>query len=214
MFSGLIKNIGNVRKFRDEIITIQSNLKPDIGASIAVNGACLTIINFKDREFDALLSKETRDLIAIENLNGKVHLEEALSLSDKLDGHIVQGHIDCVGIIEKIQKQENGFDFIINFDPKYKPLIIPKGSIAIDGISLTINEVFDNSFRITIIPHTFYKTLFSTYQSKRRVNIETDIIAKSLYHMLKSMDFDTKNLNRNNKKSIDYKMIDSILASY
>ncbi|RAX54679.1 riboflavin synthase [Helicobacter sp. 16-1353] len=206
MFSGLVRNIGIVKNINNELITIQSDLKPKIGASIAVNGACLTVTRFANNEFDALLSKETRDLIALENLNGKVHLEEALSLNDKLDGHIVQGHIDCIGVIESIQKNQNGFDFIIKFNINKAPLIVPKGSIAIDGISLTINSIKNDNFRLTIIPHTFYETLFHTYKPQRRVNIETDIINRSIYHILSTMNIDSKDSR--------WKVIDSILASY
>ncbi|RDU64716.1 riboflavin synthase [Helicobacter sp. MIT 14-3879] len=205
MFSGVINNIGIVKKLSSETITIKSSLKPKIGASIAVNGVCVTVIKYKNYEFDAILSKETRDLIALENLNGKVHLEEALKLSDKLDGHIVQGHIDCIGIIKKIQKNQNGFDFTISFDSSKYPLIVPKGSIAIDGISLTINDVNSDTFRLTIIPHTFYETLFHTYKVERRVNIETDILNRSIYHMLKTSNF---------KKESKWEYIDSILMNY
>lgn len=205
MFSGLVKNIGIVKKFSGEIITIQSDIKPQIGASIAVNGACLTVVRFKDKEFDAILSKESRDNIAVENLRDKVHLEEALTLKDKLDGHIVQGHIDCIGIITKIQQNENGIDFYIQFDEEKIPLIVPKGSIAIDGISLTINSLKNNIFKITIIPHTFYNTLFHTYTINRRVNIETDIINRSVYHILQHTKSDHK---------LKWNDIDSILSSY
>lgn len=212
MFSGLIKNIGIVRQLKGEIITIQSDLKPQIGASIAVNGACLTVTRFENNEFDAILSKETRDLIALENLHKKAHLEEALSLSDKLDGHIVQGHIDCIGLIESIQKNQNGFDFIIKFDTNKAPLIVPKGSITIDGVSLTVNSVINDTFRLTIIPHTFYETLFHTYKPKRRVNIETDIINRSVYHILNCLNLDSKN-NKDSAIS-KWQTIDSILANY
>ena len=160
MFSGLVKHIGIVKKFSGEKITIKSDLVPKIGASIAVNGICLTATRYKDGEFDAILSKESRDNIAIENLKDKVHLEEALTLNDKLDGHIVQGHIDCIGIIKKIEQNENGFDFYIKFDESKIPLIVPKGSIAIDGISLTINSIQKNilslqSFLIHLKIHYF-----------------------------------------------------------
>ncbi len=205
MFSGLVTHIGEVVRLNNEIITIKSKLSPKIGASIAVNGTCLTTINTKNNEFEALLSTETRNLIALENLHGKVHLEEALGVSDRFDGHIVQGHIDGIGIIESIKKNDNGFDFFITFDKSLKPLIIPKGSICIDGISLTVNEILENSFRLTIIPHTFYNTLFHTYKPKRRVNIETDIIVRSIYHMLSIQNTD---------KTLQWNTINSILASY
>lgn len=205
MFSGLVKNIGIVKKFDGEILTIKSDIKPKIGASIAVNGACLTATRYKNGEFDVILSKESRDNIAIENLKDRVHLEEALMLSDRLDGHIVQGHIDCTGEIKKIKQSENGFDFYIQFDDDKIPLIVPKGSITIDGISLTINSLQENVFKLTIIPHTFHNTLFHTYKIKRRVNIETDIINRSIYHILQ---------HTKSKSTPKWSEIDSILSSY
>ena len=205
MFSGLVKHIGIVKNFSGETITIKSDIKPTIGASIAVNGICLTATRYKNGEFDVVLSKESRDNIAIENLKDRVHLEEALTLNDRLDGHIVQGHIDCIGIIRKIEKNENGFDFYIEFDESKIPLIVPKGSIAIDGISLTINSLQKNIFKLTIIPHTFKNTLFHTYQINRRVNIETDIINRSIYHILKHIKVES---------APNWRDIDSMLLSY
>lgn len=204
MFSGLIRNIGVVKHFSGEKICIESNIKPQIGSSIAINGICTTTTKYTNNTFEAFLSKETRSIIAVENLKGKVHLEEALRLNDRLEGHIVQGHIDCIGVIECITKNENSFDVIISFDKSKAPLIVPKGSIAIDGVSLTINDVKDNTFRLTIIPHTFNETLFHTYQVKRRVNIETDILNRSIFHMLNKLD---------SKDSIQ-NTIDSILLNY
>ncbi len=205
MFSGLVKNIGFVKQFSGETITIKSDIKPKIGASIAVNGICLTVTRYNDNEFDAILSRESRDNVAIENLSGNVHLEEALMLNDRLDGHIVQGHIDCIGIITKIQRNENGFDFYIKFNKDKAPLIVPKGSIAIDGISLTVNSINNDIFKLTIIPHTFNNTLFHTYKINRRVNIETDIINRSIYHILKNIE---------QKSAPKWSDIDSILSSY
>ncbi|MDE6886604.1 MAG: riboflavin synthase [Helicobacteraceae bacterium] len=204
MFSGLVKVLGEVVDLKDDIITIKSVLSPKIGASIAVNGICLTAMDFKNDKFSAALSKESRDNIALENLCGKVHLEEALAFGDRFDGHIVQGHIDSIGVIEDIRQNQNGFDFYIKYDKNIKNLLIPKGSICIDGISLTINEVLDSIFRLTIIPHTYNNTLFHQYKPKRRVNIETDIIARSLFHFISN-----KRQGENG-----WREIDSILASY
>lgn len=204
MFSGLVRNIGVVRHFSGEKISIESDISPQIGASVAINGICTTVTKYSNRTFEAILSKETRSVVALENLTNKVHLEEALRLSDRLDGHIVQGHIDSIGIIESISKNENSFDIIISFDNALAPLIVPKGSIAIDGVSLTINEVQNSTFRLTIIPHTFNETLFHTYKVKRRVNIETDILNRSIFHML----------SRLKSKQTTWDSIDSILLGY
>ena len=190
MFSGLVRNIGVVERFEGGKIAIRSNLRPKIGASIAINGICTTAISTQGGVFCAILSSETQKCVALENLQiprTKVHLEEALRASDRMDGHIVQGHIDSIGEILRVERSENGFDFIIAYPQEIRPLLVPKGSVAIDGISLTINAVDSASFRLTIIPHTFDNTLFHTYKPARRVNIETDIFARSIHHILQNM---------------------------
>ena len=126
-----------------------------------------------------------------------------MRLSDRLEGHIVQGHIDTIGKITKISKLQNGIDFYISLPNEYMKFIIPKGSVAIDGISLTINEVYEDSFRLTIIPHTFENTLFKEYKINRRINIETDMFARYLYYMFKK-----------DKVNTSWRDIDSIMALY
>jgi riboflavin synthase len=202
MFTGLIREMATVTDLRNNFLTLKSSYKPNIGDSIAINGACLTVVKKSDTTFTVELSPETQSLIAIENLKGKVHMEPAMQLSDRLEGHIVQGHIDTVGEITKIHQLSNATDFYIKLPAKYIKYIIPKGSIAIDGISLTVNEVFTDSFRLTIIPHTLQNTLFKSYKKGTKVNIETDMFARYLYHMFSG------------KKEITWDTIDGILASY
>lgn len=187
MFNGLIREIGKIKSFSNNKLKIISKLKPKIGDSIAVNGACLTVTKTFPDGFEVELSPETQKKIAIENYqNGKkVHLEEALRFGDKIDGHLIQGHIDAIGEILEIKKNRNSYDVVIKTDPKIMKYIAPKGSIAIDGVSLTINDVFSDRFRLTIIPHTFENTLFKEYKIHQRVNIETDLFARYIYNMLK-----------------------------
>lgn len=222
MFSGLVKNIGVVIKFDGEMIAVKSTIRTEVGASIAINGICTTAISTNGDIFRAILSKETRKCVALENLQlprAKVHLEEALRLSDRLDGHIVQGHIDSIGEIVRVERSENGFDFIIAYPQEIRPLLVPKGSITIDGVSLTLNAVDSQTFRLTIIPHTFETTLFHTYKPTRRVNIETDIFNRSVYHILQNMG-DLGELTReytcDSAKSTEskWRQIDSILLGY
>ncbi|MGX2982542.1 riboflavin synthase [Helicobacter sp. 23-1045] len=223
MFSGLVKNIGVVESFSDEVIAIRSSLRPQIGASIAIDGVCTTVISLNGDIFCAHLSKETRDCIALENLlkpRAQVHLEEALRVSDRLDGHIVQGHIDSVGEILRVERSENGFDFIIAYPSEIRAMLVPKGSVAIDGVSLTINAVTSRDFRLTIIPHTFNNTLFHTYRPARRVNIETDIFVRSVYHIVKNMgDLGANLIDFGRESALDsaeskWQKIDNILMSY
>ena len=128
-----------------------------------------------------------------------------MQLTDRFEGHIVQGHIDCVGTVVKIIPKENATDFIIAVEPQYIRYIIPKGSITIDGVSLTINDVYENSFRLTIIPHTLRETLIRDYKIGTKVNIETDLFARYIEHILK---------NRDKKKTMSWSDIDKIQMSY
>ncbi|WP_104697948.1 MULTISPECIES: riboflavin synthase [unclassified Helicobacter] len=184
MFSGVIREIALVKDFKNNILTLQSKHKPNIGDSIAVNGTCLTVIKNTQDGFALELSQNTKNLIALENYTKSVHIEPAITIQDRLDGHILQGHIDGVGKILGIKKIANQVEFTIQAPKSILLLCIPKGSIAIDGISLTISEVYQDSFQVTIIPHTYQNTLFHSYQINRRVNIETDILVRSVYHLL------------------------------
>jgi riboflavin synthase len=203
MFTGLIRELATVKSMENDFLTLRSEYKPNIGDSIAINGACLTVVKLSGSEFTVELSDESKKLLAVENLNGKVHMEPAMKLSDRLEGHIVQGHIDTVGEIVKINKQTKAYDFFIKVDEKFMKFIIPKGSITIDGVSLTVNSIENKSFRLTIIPHTMKNTLFETYKIGTRVNIETDMFARYLYHM-----FGDK------KSSMSWDTIDGIMARY
>ena len=205
MFTGLIREIGRVKKYHNNILTIESKYRAKIGDSIAINGVCLTVIKVNSDGFDLELSDETRSIIDSSKISGEVHIEPAMQLTDRFEGHIVQGHVDCVGEVIKIISKENATDFIIAVEPKYIAYIIPKGSITIDGVSLTINDVYENSFRLTIIPHTLRETLIKNYKIGTKVNIETDLFARYIEHILK---------NRDKKRAISWSDIDKIQMSY
>ncbi|MBP9565867.1 MAG: riboflavin synthase, partial [Sulfurospirillum sp.] len=168
MFTGLIREFAEVVSYANNILTLRATYKPAIGDSIAINGACLTVIELFEGGFSVELSLESRSLLALENLKGKVHMEPALALGDRLDGHMVQGHVDCVGIIEKLNQRENGLDIEVSIPKASLKFVIPKGSVSIDGVSLTVNDVMKEGFRLTIIPHTLEKTLIASYKVGRR----------------------------------------------
>ncbi|MEO1958362.1 MAG: riboflavin synthase [Nautiliaceae bacterium] len=190
MFNGLVRELAKIKSLSNNKLTLKSKYIPKIGDSIAVNGVCLTATKIYSDGFEVELSPETQKIIAIENYaTGKlVHIEPALRFGDRIDGHLIQGHIDAIGEILEIKKNKNSYDVIIKTSPNIMKYIIPKGSIAIDGVSLTINEVFSDRFRLTIIPHTFENTLFKYYKPLQRVNIETDMFARYLYHMFKKKE--------------------------
>ncbi len=202
MFTGLIREFATVVSYQNNILTLKAKYKPDIGDSIAVNGVCLTVISLGEGVFGVELSGETRSIMAVKNLKGRVHIEPAMKLSDRLEGHIVQGHVDCVGVIKSIKKNQNATDFFISCPKEFSKYIVPKGSIAIDGVSLTVNEVSSEQFRLTIIPHTLAQTLFGEYRLNQEVNIETDMFARYIYHMISG------------KKSPTWEDIDSMMAKF
>ncbi len=155
--------------------------------------------------FDLELADETRSIIDESKISGKVHIEPAMQMSDRFEGHIVQGHVDCVGTVKEITALENATDFIIEVEKKFITHIIPKGSITIDGISLTVNDVGENSFRLTIIPHTLRETLMCNYEVGTKLNIETDVFARYIDHILQ---------HRSAKKSMSWDDVDNLQMVY
>ncbi|PCM56493.1 riboflavin synthase, partial [Campylobacter sp. BCW_8712] len=111
MFNGLIREIAKVQSYQNNTLSLKAKYRPNLGDSIAVNGACLSVTKLYEGGFEVELSRESRTHIAIENLKDKVHIESALRYGDRIDGHLMQGHIDFIGTLEKIQKDENGVDF-------------------------------------------------------------------------------------------------------
>ncbi|HEF3276890.1 TPA: riboflavin synthase [Campylobacter jejuni] len=184
MFNGLIREIAKVQSYQNNTLSLKAKYRPNLGDSIAVNGACLSVTKLYEAGFEVELSRESRTHMAIENLKDKVHIEPALRYGDRIDGHLMQGHIDFIGTLEKIQKDENGVDFYISLPKEAMKFMAEKGSIAVDGVSLTINEILKNGIRLTIIPITFKETLFKDYQVGRKINIESDLLARYIYAQL------------------------------
>jgi len=184
MFTGLIREMATVKQYGGNRLSLRASYRPKLGDSIAINGACLSVVSVESDGFTVELSPETQGIIATENLKGKVHMEPAMLLGDRLEGHIVQGHIDTVGTVESITDNGNSYDVVISVDKKFIPYIVPKGSIAIDGVSLTVNDVYESGFRLTIIPITMRETLFGSYKKGTKVNIETDMFARYIAHFL------------------------------
>jgi riboflavin synthase len=184
MFTGLIRETATVKRYANNILSLRAEYRPKIGDSVAVNGVCLTVIGLHSDGFDVELADETRAVIDERRLHGRVHIEPAMQMHDRFEGHIVQGHVDTLGTVERITPGENGTDFYITLPPEYLRFIVPKGSIAIDGVSLTVNAVDDRGFHLMIIPHTLHNTLIGTYRIGTRVNIETDMFARYIDHLL------------------------------
>ncbi len=203
MFTGLIREMAEVKNYSGNTLSLRAKHKPKPGDSVAINGACLSVTQIASDGFSVELSPETQKLIATENLKGRVHIEPAMMMGDRFEGHIVQGHIDTVGTVTQIKNNGNSYDVYIAIDKKFIPYIVPKGSIAIDGVSLTVNEVLEESFRLTIIPITMKETLFGSYKKGSRVNIETDMFARYIAHFLKHQ-----------QKSLSWDDVDHISSLY
>ncbi|AHK74824.1 riboflavin synthase [Campylobacter coli] len=188
MFNGLIREIAKVKSYQNNVLNLKANYRPNLGDSVAVNGACLSVTKLHNDGFELELSHESRKHIAVQNLKDKVHIEPALRYGDRIDGHLMQGHIDFIGRLEKIEKDENGVDFYIALPKEAMKFMARKGSIGIDGVSLTINEIIENGVRLTIIPITFKETLFKEYEIGREINIESDLLARYIYAQMQDKD--------------------------
>lgn len=187
MFTGLIEGIGEIKSINRRGYTARFEIESDfdlddtnVGDSIAISGCCLTVTSRLGNRFWADISDETLRVTVLGGLKiaSKVNLERALKLGDRLGGHIVQGHIDGVGKIKSFQEVEQGRELEIQIPEKLGRYIVEKGSVAIDGISLTVNAVLRDTISIRIIPHTIEKTVLKVKKAGDAVNLEVDIIGK------------------------------------
>jgi riboflavin synthase len=205
MFTGLIREIATVRSFVGSKLSINSKYKAKLGDSIAINGACLTVVEVSGSGFSVELSPESQKLLAIENYKNEVHIEPAMMMGDRFEGHVVQGHVDAIGTIENIKNNGNSYDVFVKVEKKFIPFIVPKGSVTIDGVSLTINDVDADIFRLTIIPHTMKETLFKNYKKGSKVNVETDMFARYVSHII---------THQKASSSLSWNEVDAINAAY
>ncbi len=196
MFTGLIEEVGKIKGInrKGNALTIDVEAKKiledvKIGDSIAINGVCLTVVYLKENGFSFDVSQETinRSNFKYLKIGDYVNLERALKVSDRLGGHIVQGHVDTTGKIKKITPLGEHTIFEIEIPKEYENLIVEKGSISIDGISLTINTIENNTISLNIIPHTIENTNLKYRNVGDIVNIEFDIIGKYVWHMLEKI---------------------------
>jgi riboflavin synthase len=193
MFTGIVEETGGVialqRSARGGRLILNAKIVSEgvsLGDSIAVNGCCLTVANREEYGLGFDLLGETLDRTNLGSLmpGDKVNLERALSADGRLGGHFVQGHIDCASEVREIKPAGNDYRLEIALPPEFAHLIALKGSVAIDGISLTVAEITQASFAVWIIPHTWRATNLSARQSGDRVNLEFDILAKYLERMM------------------------------
>ena len=190
MFTGIIQTTGSISSIEtkgDDSRFVFNTGKMQLsdmalGDSISVNGVCLSIIKKDENSFSADLSKETLNLSTFSSLKAgaRISLEKAMILSDRINGHMVSGHVDGVGRIVEKADEARSIKYTVEFSAELNKFISKKGSISIDGVSLTVNETKNNTFDVNIIPHTLSETIFSEYDVGTKVNIEVDQIARYL----------------------------------
>jgi len=193
MFTGMIEGIGKLLAKRNVGGGVAFDLEagfdlsnPQEGESIAVNGVCLTAYNIKGRKFTVDVSPESlsRTVLGSLILGGSVNMERALQLSDRLGGHIVSGHVDCVATVRERQPKGDFTLFSFGFPKEFGRYVIEKGSVTINGVSLTVNSCNADIFEVSIIPHTLQVTTLGVLTRGSKVNIEVDIIGKYVEKML------------------------------
>lgn len=192
MFTGIIETLGTVDKLEKEggnlHITIKSSLANElqIDQSVAHNGVCLTVVSLTDEYYTVTAIEETlqKTNLGELQLGEKVNLELAMVLGSRLDGHIVQGHVDQTGVCTSIEQKEGSHIFTFSYDENNHTVTIEKGSITIDGVSLTVIDSKKNSFSVAIIPYTYEHTRFNSYEIGTIVNLEFDVIGKYVARLM------------------------------
>ena len=206
MFTGIIEAIGSVAKLQqlgsDWRLTIDTG-KLDLsdvvlGDSIAVNGCCLTVVELKENIFSADVSNESMRCTALGEFKDgtRVNLEKAMLASGRLGGHIVSGHVDGVGSLVELSEDGASVRLVYEAPKEIAKYIAAKGSVCIDGTSLTVNEVSGQKFSVNVIPHTQAETIIGDYKVEQNVNLEVDLIARYLERLLQGTDFKTEGLNK------------------
>ncbi len=193
MFTGLIESVGKVHSLKrqgdsGQLRIISSLVDGDLqlGESIAVNGACLTVTAWDQNSFSVDISPETMTCTTLGMLrpNQRVNLERALSLADRLGGHLVSGHIDCIATVRRRYQDQNAIRFEFAVPGEVMRYLVEKGSVAVDGISLTINRVGNDMFSVAVIPHSLEKTTLNLCREGSQVNIETDLLGRYVERLL------------------------------
>jgi riboflavin synthase len=186
MFTGIIETLGSVQEIRKNEdnydITIASSITNElkVDQSVAHNGVCLTVVSISDSKYTVTAIKETIQKTNLSDWKAGdlVNLERAMKLGDRLDGHIVQGHVDQIGTCKNIENANGSWYFTFEYNPDLKNLTIEKGSITVNGVSLTVVNSKKNEFSVAIIPYTYENTNFKSIKIGTKINLEFDVIGK------------------------------------
>lgn len=188
MFTGIVESLGEITNINLDQGNVDFTVKSDISnelkidQSVSHSGVCLTVVDINNGSHTVTAVKETLDKSSLKNfkLGGSVNLERAMKLGDRLDGHMVQGHVDGVAKCLEVSLNQGSWIYKFEFDKSNESLLIEKGSICINGVSLTVFNIVDNRFDVTIIPYTYENTSFKELKKEDLVNIEFDMIGKYL----------------------------------
>ena len=191
MFTGIIESIGiisDIKKDQGNVhLTIQTNITNElkIDQSVAHNGVCLTVVEIFDNKHVVTAIQETinKTTLGEWQIGDKVNIERAMKLGDRLDGHIVQGHVDQTAVCTSIQEKSGSWEFTFEYDSALNNITIEKGSITVNGTSLTVVNSAKNSFSVAIIPYTYEHTIFHTFEIGTKVNLEFDVVGKYIARM-------------------------------
>lgn len=191
MFTGIIETLGiisDIKKDQGNVhLTIQTNITNElkIDQSVAHNGVCLTVVEIFDNKHVVTAIQETIDktTLGLWNIGDKVNIERAMKLGDRLDGHIVQGHVDQTAVCTSVQEKSGSWEFTFEYDAALNNITIEKGSITVNGTSLTVVNSAKNSFSVAIIPYTYEHTIFHTFEIGTKVNLEFDVVGKYIARM-------------------------------
>jgi riboflavin synthase len=191
MFTGIIETLGiisDIKKDQGNVhLTIQTNITNElkIDQSVAHNGVCLTVVEIFDNKHVVTAIQETinKTTLGLWQIGDKVNIERAMKLGDRLDGHIVQGHVDQTAVCTTIQEKSGSWEFTFEYDTALNNITIEKGSITVNGTSLTVVNSAKNSFSVAIIPYTYENTIFHTFEIGTKVNLEFDVVGKYIARM-------------------------------
>lgn len=216
MFTGIIESFGTIRRIESKgegkALSIGCDLDlsaTKVGDSIAVNGACLTAVSVEKHGFKVDMAPETVERTTFKHLTvgSRVNIERALKFSDRIDGHLVSGHIDGTGIISSIVRKSNALIFKIDVSARIAEDMIEKGSVAVEGISLTINQCTDKDFEVSIIPHTADMTTIGHKKVGDAVNVETDMIGKYIKKIISKKSFSKNDALTEGKNEISIALL-------
>jgi riboflavin synthase len=194
MFTGIIEDLGKITQLKQDQDNLQLTIKCNfcselkIDQSIAHNGICLTVTNINGDVYTITAIKETlnKTNLGVMKIGDEINLERAMKLGDRLDGHIVQGHVDQVGICKSIIKEKGSWVFEFEYDSRKNNMTIEKGSITVNGVSLTVVDSKKDSFSVAIIPYTFEHTNFNSIKIGDKVNLEFDVLGKYIQKLYES----------------------------